>query len=195
MTGRPVKMVMTRGEVLRATGPTSGSWIRCKMGATRDGKLVAAEIWMAYEAGAFPGSPVGAGAMTMIGAYEIPHFVIDAYDVIVNRPKTAAYRAPGASNAAFATETLIDELAERCGIDPIEFRLMNAVKEGSAQTAGPPYKKIGFIETLTAMKNSPHYRAPLVGPNRGRGVAAGFWFNAGCSHRRSSTSMRTAPPV
>jgi CO/xanthine dehydrogenase Mo-binding subunit len=178
-TGRPVKMVMTRGEVLRATGPTSGSKIRCKMGATREGKIVAAEIWMAYEAGAFPGSPVGAGAMTMIGSYEIPHFVIDAYDVIVNRPKTAAYRAPGASNAAFATETIIDELAERCGIDPIDFRLLNAVKEGSAQTAGPPYKKIGFIETLNAVKNSEHYRAPLGGPNRGRGVAAGFWFNAG----------------
>ncbi len=178
-TGRPVKMVMTRGEVLRATGPTSGSQIRCKMGATRDGKLVAAEIWMAYEAGAFPGSPVGAGAMTMIGSYEIPHFAIDAYDVIVNRPKTAAYRAPGASNAAFASETIIDELAERCGIDPIDFRLMNAVKEGSPQTAGPPYKKIGFIETITALKNSEHYRAPLGGPNRGRGLAAGFWFNAG----------------
>lgn len=178
-TGRPVKMVMTRGEVLRATGPTSGSKIKCKMGATRDGKLVAAEIWMAYEAGAFPGSPVGAGAMTMIGSYEIPHFVIDAYDVIVNRPKTAAYRAPGASNAAFASETCIDELAERCGIDRIEFRLMNAVKEGSAQTAGPPYKKIGFVETLNAIKNSEHYRAPLGGPNRGRGLAAGFWFNAG----------------
>jgi xanthine dehydrogenase molybdenum-binding subunit len=178
-TGRPVKMVMTRAEVLRATGPTSGSKIKCKMGATRAGKLVAAEIWMAYEAGAFPGSPVGAGAMTMIGSYEIPHFVIDAYDVIVNRPKTAAYRAPGASNAAFATETIIDELADRCGIDPIEFRLMNAVKEGSAQTAGPPYKKIGFIETLNAIKNSEHYRAPLGGPNRGRGIAAGFWFNAG----------------
>jgi xanthine dehydrogenase molybdenum-binding subunit len=178
-TGRPVKMVMTRGEVLRATGPTSGSKIKCKMGATRDGKLIAAEIWMAYEAGAFPGSPVGAGAMTMIGSYEIPNFVIDAYDVIVNRPKTAAYRAPGASNAAFATETIVDELAERCGIDRIEFRLMNAVKEGSAQTAGPPYKKVGFIETLNAIKNSEHYRAPLGGPNRGRGVAAGFWFNAG----------------
>ena len=94
-------------------------------------------------------------------------------------PKTAAYRAPGASNAAFASETIIDELAERCGIDPIDFRLMNAVKEGSAQTAGPPYKKIGFIETITALKNSEHYRAPLGGPNRGRGLAAGFWFNAG----------------
>jgi len=178
-TGRPVKLTMTRAEVLRATGPTSGSKIRCKMGATKDGKLVAAEIWMAYEAGGFPGSPVGAGAMTIISSYNIPHFVIDAYDVVVNRPKTAAYRAPGASNAAFASETIIDELAEKCVIDPLDFRLLNAVTEGSAQTAGPPFKRIGLVETLYAIKNSPHYKSPLKGPNRGRGVAAGFWFNAG----------------
>ncbi|MBV8453904.1 MAG: molybdopterin-dependent oxidoreductase, partial [Deltaproteobacteria bacterium] len=138
-SGRPVKLVMTRAEVLRATGPTSGSKIRCKLGATKDGILVAAKVWMTYEAGAFPGSPVGAGAMTIVASYNIPHLLIDAYDVIVNRPKTAAYRAPGASNAAFASETIVDELAERCGIDPLEFRIMNGVTEGSAQTAGPPY--------------------------------------------------------
>jgi xanthine dehydrogenase molybdenum-binding subunit len=179
MTGKPVKMVMTRAEVLRATGPTSGSKIRCKMGATRDGKIVAGEVWMAYEAGAFPGSPVGAGAMTIIASYQIPHFVIDAYDVIVNRPKTAAYRAPGASNAAFASETVIDELAERCRIDPIEFRIINAVREGSAQSAGPPFKRIGYLETLDAIKNSPQNKSKLEGPFRGRGFASGFWFNAG----------------
>ena len=114
-TGHPVKLVMTRGEVLRATGPTSGSTIRAKIGATKDGKLVAAECWLAYEAGAFPGSPVGAGAMTIVSPYNIPNILIDAYDVVVNRPKTAAYRAPGATNAAMASETVIDELAEKCG--------------------------------------------------------------------------------
>jgi xanthine dehydrogenase molybdenum-binding subunit len=179
ITGNPVKMVMTRGEVLRATGPTSGSTIRCKMGATKDGKLVAAQVWMGYEAGAFPGSPVGAGAMTIVAPYDIPNMLIDAYDVVVNRPKTAAYRAPGASNAAMASETIVDELADLCGIDPCEFRLMNGVKEGAAQTAGPPFKRIGFLETLEAMKNSPHYQSKLEGPNRGRGMASGFWFNVG----------------
>jgi xanthine dehydrogenase molybdenum-binding subunit len=179
ITGRPVKMVMTRGEVLRATGPTSGSTIRCKMGATKDGKLVAAQIWMGYEAGAFPGSPVGAGAMTIVAPYDIPNLLVDAYDVIVNRPKTAAYRAPGASNAAMASETVVDELAEKCGIDACDFRLMNGVKEGAAQTAGPPYKRIGFLETVEAIKNSPHYKSKLEGPYRGRGMASGFWFNVG----------------
>jgi len=178
-TGHPVKLTMTRAEVLRASGPTSGSTIRCKMGCTKDGKLVAAQIWMAYEAGGFPGSPVGAGAMTIVAPYNIPHLLVDAYDVVVNRPKTAAYRAPGASNAAMASETVIDELADKCGLDPCDFRIMNGAKEGTPQTAGPPYRRIGFIETVEAIKNSPHYKSKLEGRNRGRGVASGFWFNVG----------------
>ena len=178
-TGRPVKMVMTRTEVLRATGPTSGSLLRIKMGATRDGMITAAQLWMAYEAGAFPGSPVGAGAMTAFGPYFIPNALIDGYDVVVNRPKTTAYRAPGATAAAFAAETAIDELAERCRMDPIDFRLKNAAREGTPQIVGPPYKRIGFVETCEALKNSEHYRSKLPGKNRGRGVAFGFWFNGG----------------
>ncbi len=178
-TGAPVNLVMTRGEVLRATGPTSGSKIKVKMGATRDGTLVAAKVWMAYEAGAYPGSPVGAGAMCIIAPYAIENLQIDGYDVVVNRPKTAAYRAPGATNAAFASETIIDELADKCGIDPIDFRIRNGVKEGSAQVVGPPFKAIGFIETCEAIKNSDHYKSKLTGKFRGRGVATGFWFNAG----------------
>jgi CO/xanthine dehydrogenase Mo-binding subunit len=149
------------------------------MGATKDGKLVAAKVWMAYEAGAFPGSPVGAGAMCIVAPYNIPNILIDAYDVVVNRPKTAAYRAPGATNAAMASETVLDELAEKCKLDPCDMRIMNAAQEGTPQTAGPPYKRIGYIETIQAIKNSPHYKSKLEGPNRGRGVGSGFWFNVG----------------
>lgn len=178
-TGHPVKMTMTRAEVLRASGPTSGSTIRCKMGATKDGKIVAAQCWLAYEAGGFPGSPVGAGAMTILAPYNIPNILVDAYDVVVNRPKTAAYRAPGASNAAMASETVLDELAEKCGIDPLDIRLINGSHEGTPQTVGPPFKRIGLIETVEAIKNGEHYKSRLTGPNRGRGVASGFWFNVG----------------
>ncbi|MGH7932606.1 MAG: xanthine dehydrogenase family protein molybdopterin-binding subunit [Candidatus Binataceae bacterium] len=178
-TGHPVKMTMTRGEVLRATGPTSGTKIKAKLGATRDGKLVAAEIWMAYEAGAFPGSPFAPGAMTTLGPYNVPNLKIDSYDVVVNRPKVAAYRAPGAPSSAFACESALDELAEKCGIDPLDFRLINASREGTPQPAGPPFKKIGYVETVEAIKNSPHYKSKLEGKYRGRGVASGFWFNGG----------------
>jgi xanthine dehydrogenase molybdenum-binding subunit len=178
-TGHPVKLVMSRSDVLRATGPTSGSTVKVKMGASKDGRITAAEIWMAYEAGAFPGSPVTAGAMCIITPYAIDNFRIDGYDVLVNRPKTAAYRAPGATNAAFASESVIDELAEKCGMDPIDFRLKNAAKEGTVQPIGLPFKRIGFVEVCEALKNSPHYKSKLTGKNRGRGVAFGFWFNAG----------------
>jgi len=178
-TGHPVKLTMNRAEVLRASGPTSGGTIRCKMGATKNGKIVAAEIWMAYEAGGFPGSPVPMGAMCIVAPYDIPNILIDAYDVVVNRPKTAAYRAPGATNAAFASETIINEIAEKCGIDQCDIRILNGAHEGTPQTAGPPYKRIGMIETVEAIKNSPHYKSKLEGKNRGRGMATGFWFNIG----------------
>ncbi len=178
-SGRPVKMVMTRGEVLRATGPTSGTKMKVKIGATREGKITAAEIWLAYEAGAFPGSPFAPGAMCAMGPYVLENLRIDSFDVVVNRPKVAAYRAPGAPASTFACETVIDELAEKCGIDPLEFRIRNAAHEGTPQTAGPPFKKIGFVETVEAIRNSDHYRSKIAGPNRGRGVASGFWFNGG----------------
>src|SRR5262249_33343323 len=109
-TGRPVKMTMSRADVFEATGPTPGSFIRVKMGADRDGKLVAAQAYLAYEAGAFPGSPVGPGAMCVFACYDVPHVLIDGYDVVLNKPTTSAYRAPGATNAAFASETVVDEL-------------------------------------------------------------------------------------
>jgi CO/xanthine dehydrogenase Mo-binding subunit len=172
-------MVMSRSEVLRASGPTSGSTIKVKLGAKKDGKIVAAHVWLAYEAGAFPGSPVAAGALTVLAPYNIPNFLIDGYDVVVNRPKTAAYRAPGATNAAFGLETALDELAEKTGIDPIDLRIMNASKEGTLSMFGAPYSRIGFVEVCEALKNSPHYKSKLTGKNRGRGVGFGFWFNAG----------------
>jgi xanthine dehydrogenase molybdenum-binding subunit len=178
-TGRPVKFSMTRAEVLRATGPTSGVKMRAKIGATRQGKITAAEVWLAYEAGAFPGSPFAPGAMCTLGPYQVDNLKIDSYDVVCNRPKVAAYRAPGSPASAFAAETVLDELAVKCGLDPLEFRFRNAAREGTAQPAGPPYKKIGFIETLEAMQNSAHYRSKLEGKYRGRGVASGFWFNGG----------------
>ena len=176
--GRPVKMVMTREEVFRATGPVAGSRIRLKVGATRDGKLLAATTTMWMEAGAFPGSPVQAAAMCIFAPYQLEHLFIEGYDVVVNKPKVAAYRAPGAPQAAFAIESLLDELATELEIDPIDLRLANAVEEGAQLPYGPRYKAVGMKETLEAARAHPHYSAPL-GPNQGRGVAVGFWFNNG----------------
>lgn len=178
-SGRPVKMVMNRAEVFKATGPTSGSFIRVKMGATRQGQLVAAQAYMAYDAGAFPGSAVGPGARCIFAPYNIENIHIDAYDVVVNKPQRGAYRAPGATNAAFAAETVVDEVAEQLGMDPLAFRLQNSAREGTRRADGVAYGRIGHEEILQTMQAHPHYLSPLEGPYRGRGVASGFWGNGG----------------
>ena len=178
-TGKPVKMTLTRDEVFRATGPTSGTAIRVKLGAKRDGTLVAGEGELVYEAGAFPGSPVAAGVRCIFNAYAIPNQRIDGYDVLVNKPKVQPYRAPGAPAACFAMDSVMDELAERLELDPIELRLKNAAVEGTRSADGAAFGVIGNRDCLQAIRNSPHYRSELQGPNRGRGVAHGYWYNAG----------------
>ena len=174
---RPVKMALTRTEVLQATGPTSGSYIKVKMGATKDGRITAVEADLIYEAGAYPGSPVGAGAGVILSPYKLDNLRIDGYDVVVNRPQSGAYRAPGGTNAAFASETVIDELAEILGIDPLEFRHINGAQEGDRRPDGPEYRRIGYKETVEAAIDHPHTATANEGTNRGRGVASGFWFN------------------
>jgi len=176
--GRPVKMVMRRDEVFMSTGPASGTINTVKVGATRDGKITAMYADLLYESGAFPGSPLGAGAMCIFAPYDVENVLIEGYEVVVNKPRVGAYRAPGAPQSMYAGESVIDELAQVLDIDPIDFRLQNAAQEGTHAAYGPRFKKIGFVECLEAAKNHPHYHAPL-GENEGRGVAAGFWFNAG----------------
>jgi CO/xanthine dehydrogenase Mo-binding subunit len=186
-TGRPVKVLMNRADVFEGTGPTPGSYIRVKLGVGADGKITAAETYMAYEAGAYPGSPIGAGAMCIFACYDIPNGKIDGYDVVVNKPYTSAYRAPGATNAAFAMETVVDEACEKMSIDPLEFRLKNGVKEGSRRVDGPVFPRVGMIETVEAAQKSEHWKTLLTGKHRGRGVASGFWFNCGLKSSASAT--------
>lgn len=186
-SGAPVQLVMDRADVLQATGPTPGSYIKVKMGADADGRITAAEAWMAYEAGGYPGSPIGAGCMCVFSCYDVPNGRVEGYDVCVNKPRTNAYRAPGATNAAFATETVVDELCEQIGMAPIDFRLLNASKEGTRRVDGVTYPRIGLVETLEAIKNSEHFNSALEGDNKGRGIACGFWFNAGLKSAVTAT--------
>ena len=184
-TGRPVQITMDRIEVLEATGPTPGSWMKVKLGATRDGRLTAGEAEIYFEAGAFPGSPVGAGAMCVFACYDLPHGRVVGYDVCVNKPATKAYRAPGSTQVAFATETVIDEICREIGVDPVEFRIANSAKESTRRVDGPVYSRIGMMESVQAVQTSDHWKSPLDRGEssseirRGRGVASGFWFNAG----------------
>lgn len=177
-SGHAIKMQMGREEVFEATGPAPGTRMRIKIGATSDGEITAGECELHYQAGAFPGGCSRQGAMTAFGSYALSNVKAVGYDIVSNRSKVAPYRAPGAPMSAFGVESVIDEIAKMLGIDPIEFRLRNAAREGTCAVYGQTFGPIGLIDTLMCAKSHDHFKAPL-GPNQGRGVASGFWFNIG----------------
>ena len=176
--GRPVKMTMTRAEVFRATGPTPATSLDVKIGVTNDGQIVAAEADFRFNAGAFKGSPVGAACMSAFTPYTLENVKVVGYDVVTNACKSGAYRAPGAPNGAFAVESALDELAHMLNMDPLDFRHQNGAEAGTKAVYGATFREIGCKDVLVAAKNHPHYKSNL-GPNQGRGVASGFWFNIG----------------
>nr|WP_323776825.1 xanthine dehydrogenase family protein molybdopterin-binding subunit [Amylibacter sp.] len=177
-TNRPVKLVMSRSEVFRATGPTSSTSMDVKIGMTKDGIITAGEGTFRLQGGAFPGAPMEFTAMCAFAPYNLENVKQVGYDVLANRPKQAAYRAPGSPMAAFAVESVIDELCKKLDLDPIEVRLKNASKQGTKASFGPTWDRIGLVETLEAAQTHPHYSAPLK-EGQGRGVSCGFWFNHG----------------
>lgn len=177
-TGLPVKIMMGREDVFKSTGPTSGSSMTVKIGVKKDGTIVAAEGLFKFQAGAFPGSPVMNATMCAFAPYIIPNVKSVGFDVVSNRPKSAAYRAPGSPISAFAVESVLDVLAKKIGMDPLKMRLKNAVKAGSPTAWGPKHSHDGYAETIQALLDHPQYNKPL-GKNQGRGVASGFWFNGG----------------
>jgi CO/xanthine dehydrogenase Mo-binding subunit len=176
--GHPVKIVMSREDVFRATGPTSGASMTVKIGVKRDGTIVAADGLFKLQAGAFPGSPFMSTCICAFGPYDIPNARAIGYDVVCNRPKVAAYRAPGSPSVPFAVESVLDVLAQKIGMDPLKLRLKNAVKKGTQMLSGAKLAHNGYAETIEALLNHPGYKAPL-GKNQGRGVASGYWFNGG----------------
>ena len=186
-TGRPVRLVMSRADVFQGTGPTPGSHMRVKLGVKRDGTIVAGDAWIAFEAGAYTGSPIGPACMCVFSCYNVPNARVEGFDVCVNKPRTSAYRAPGSTHVAFAIETIVDEICSQIGMDPLTFRLKNAAREGIRRVDGPVYGRVGLEETLAAIQASEHYRTPLPGKYQGRGVASGFWFNVGLKSSVSAT--------
>jgi CO/xanthine dehydrogenase Mo-binding subunit len=180
---RPVKMIMDRRANFDAGGPAPGGTVRIKIGVNDQGKILAATADIRLEAGAYPGSAVGAAGICVLAAYNIPDLRIDGYDVLVNKAKSVAYRAPGSPQVAFATEQVVDEICEARGWDKLEFRLKNASREGTRRSDGPVYMRIGLEETLKAAMQTDHWNTPLEkgapGKLRGRGVATGFWMNGG----------------
>ncbi len=186
---RPVKIVLERAEVFRATGPVAATRSRVKLGATRDGRIVAAEAELIYQTGAFTGSMFSNGAQAAFTRYDLSDARVVATEVLSNRPAVAAFRAPNVPQAVYAVESVIDELAGKLAIDPIDLRLKNAMRDGATTLYGTTFGPIGVVATLEAVKASEHYNAPLR-PGQGRGVALGFWFNRG---GETTASLTVAP--
>jgi len=177
-SGRPVKIVMSREEVFRATGPTVSSSTDVKIGMTADGRITAGQAHLRYQGGAFPCGTVEFGAQSAFAPYDLDAVRTLGWNVLTNRPKEAAYRAPGAPMAIYAVESVVDELCQILSLDPLDVRMKNAAKKGTLSSYGPTFNEIGLMATLEAAKAHPHYSAPL-GPNQGRGLSCGFWFNFG----------------
>ena len=179
----PVKMVMGRADVFQGTGPAPGGEIRIRMGVNNDGRLVAAEAEILLEAGAYPGSAMELPTAWCFSTYDIPNISSNGYDILVNKPKSNAFRAPGQPQAAFCVEQVVDEICEQKGWDPLQFRIDNAAREGTRRTDGVPMFSIGLEEVLATAQESDHWLSekPISSGNtlRGRGIAVGFSPNMG----------------
>ena len=171
-------MTLTRIEVLKGTGPVSGTWSRIKMGCKKDGTIVAADAELVFQTGPYTGSAFTNAPQAMFTRYDLKNVKTVSYEVVSNRPKVSSFRAPCVPQVVFGVEHVVSELAAKIGMDPIDFRLKNAIAKGHKTIYGEVFNEIGFVETLEAAKRCEHYNSPLP-KGWGRGIACGFWFNRG----------------
>jgi CO/xanthine dehydrogenase Mo-binding subunit len=173
---RPVRVILDRTQDFLVSHPSPAAVIRLKMGATRDGTLTGIEAELIFDAGCAPGAPVGIAALLLGGTYRCPNLDIVGYEVLTHKVAVGAYRAPGAPQAYYALESHMSRLADRLGLDAIDFRLRNAVKEGDSRPDGRPWPRIGLVECLERARAHPMWRnRGSLGPDEGVGVAVGGW--------------------
>jgi len=175
LLGRPVRVVLTRSDEFRTATPAPQSTLEVRLGARRDGTLVAIQAQLLFDAGALPGAPLNIAALMLGGNYQAPHLDIQGREILTHKAPIGAYRAPGAPQAAFALESVLDDLARGLGLDPIEFRLRNASQGGDPMPNGEPWPRIGLREALQAVQEDPLWRNRERN-GRGIGVAAGGWL-------------------
>jgi CO/xanthine dehydrogenase Mo-binding subunit len=173
---RPVRLVLTRSEDMLATNPAPPARFQVKLGAKQDGTLMALEAEVVFDSGCYP-SPHGFAAMLMSSYYQIPNLKVNYTEVMTFKLSTAAYRAPGAPQATFAIESMVDEVARAIGMDPLELRLKNASEPGDPMANGRPWAHMGMRQVLEALREQPAWqeRAKAVAAGRGVGVAIGGW--------------------
>jgi CO/xanthine dehydrogenase Mo-binding subunit len=174
---RPVRLAFTRSEDFAAGNPAPGFLIDLKVGARADGTFAALECRALVDGGAFADmAPTALVGGRVGGPYRWEAWNVQTFGVRTNRFGPGAYRAPTATPIAFALEPLLDELAEKLGIDPLELRRLNAPEEGDRRFDGSPWPRIGLRETLTALEDHPLWRGRgTLPPNEGVGLAAGLF--------------------
>jgi len=172
---RPVRLVLSRRDDFLVGSPGPGATIELRTGVKRDGSLVALQARLAFDAGASPGAPAGIGGLLVGGYYRIPHLDIESVEVLTNKPPVGAYRAPGAPQATFAIESQMDEMARQLGLDPVEFRLRNAVNEGDPMPNGRPWGRLGLRKILDSLREHPSWQHRDRGDGIGYGIAIGGW--------------------
>lgn len=171
---RPVKLVMSRSEDLKATIPAPPAVIELKTGIKKDGTLTALKATIIFDSGSFPGSPVLGACHVMGGYYKIPNLEVHGYEVLTNKPSTGALRAPGQPQATFALESQVDIMCKELGLDPIEFRLKNAVEAGDLLINNQVSPVIGLKECIRAAAETDLWkRRGKLPKNHGIGIAIG----------------------
>ncbi|MDQ3810388.1 MAG: xanthine dehydrogenase family protein molybdopterin-binding subunit, partial [Chloroflexota bacterium] len=174
-TRRPVRAAYTRMDEFVGADPAPQSVLRLTVGAKRDGTLTTLKAELIFDSGANPGAPVGVAAILMGSTYRWQNLRLDGAEVLTHKTGNGAYRAPGAPQAAFAIESMVDEVAHALAIDPLALRRQNAVREGDLRADGGPWPRIGLQECLD--RAEPIYRAEreAAGPGEGVGLALGGW--------------------
>lgn len=175
--GRPVRLALTRSQEFVVGHPAPAAELELELGARRDGTLVALRARFHYDNGATAGWHAGLTANFLGGTYRIPNFDVMGYEVSTNKTPTDAYRAPGGTQAYFALECALDELAQKLDVDPIDLRLRNVSREGDLNAEGERWPRIASIEVLEEAKRHPAYTAPL-GQDEAVGIALGAWGGA-----------------
>ena len=178
LTGRPVKLVMSREEVLQGgSGPPAATRTRLEVGADADGKLVAIKGLYKVDTGGIPNMSPSLMMQASAALYQCPNLHLEGYDVVTNKPRTEAYRGPGGIQQAFAMEQAMDALCQRLDIDPLEFRMKNAAVTGSTMPIGTKFPSIGLTTILEQVKAHSCWSDPIGEGEfpRGRGLAIGYW--------------------
>lgn len=177
MLGRPVRLVLSRLEEMLAGNPAPATRFTVRLGAREDGTLTALDADILFDGGCYPSSPLGIAAVLLGSYYRFPHLDIRGREVLTFKPSSGAYRAPGAPQATFVIESLMDELARRLEMDPIELRLKNVSRPGDPIASGRPWPGMGLAEVLERLRDHPAWqeREQARAHGRGVGIAVGGW--------------------